>query len=106
MVNKTKSVLISDIKVKGNITEKEGVIIDGEVNGNINAALVETFENSNIKGNITSKNVLIGGKFKGDINSDKVHIRKTANVDGTIKQKTLSIEEGSVLKIKTEIKND
>ena len=104
MVNKAKSVLISDIKIKGNITEKENIIIDGEVNGNINADLVETFENSKIKGNITSKNVFIGGKLKGNINSDKVHIRNTADVDGTIEQKTLSIEEGSVLKIKTEIK--
>ena len=83
MVNKTKSVLVSDIKIKGNITEKESIIIDGEVNGNINAELVETFENSNI----TSKNVFIGGKLKGDINSDRVHIRKTADVEGAIKQK-------------------
>ena len=104
MVNKTKSVLVSDTKIKGNVTEKESIIIDGEVDGNINAALVETFENSNIKGNITSKNAFIGGKLKGDINSDRVHIRKTADVEGSIKQKTLSIEEGSILKIKTEIK--
>ena len=104
MVDKNKSVLVSNIKVKGNITEKESVIIDGEVNGNINAEHVETFDNSAIEGNITSKNVLIGGKLKGDINSDKVHIKKTADVEGEIKQKTLSIEEGSVLKIKTEIK--
>ena len=104
MVNKTKSVLISDIKIKGNITEKESIIIDGEVNGNINADFVETFENSNIKGNIISKNVIIGGKLKGDIDSDRVQINKTADVDGTIKQKKLSIEEGSILKIRTEIK--
>ena len=104
MVGKTKSVLVSDVKIKGNITGKEAIIIDGEVIGNINAELVETSENSNIKGNIASKNALIGGKIKGNINSDKVHIRNTADVEGEIKQKTLSIEEGSVLKIKTEIK--
>ena len=104
MANKTKSVLISDVKIKGNITEKGSIIIDGEVNGNINAELVETFENSHIKGNIKSKKIFIGGKLKGDINSDSVHIRKTAEVDGTITQKSLSIEEGSLLTIKTEIK--
>ena len=104
MADKTTSVITSDLKVKGNITEKESIIIDGEIEGNINAEFVETFKNSNIKGNITSKDVFIGGKLKGDINSDRVHIRKTADVDGEIKQKTLSIEEGSVLKIKTEIK--
>ena len=104
MDDKTKSMLVSDVKVRGNITEKESIIIDAEVSGNVNGELVEPYENSNIKGNITSKNVLIGGKFKGDINADKVHIKKTADVEGIIKQKTLSIEEGSVLKIKTEIK--
>ena len=104
MINKTKSVLVSDIKIKGNITEKESIIIDGEVDGNINAKLVETFENSFVKGNIKSKNTVIGGKLKGDIDSDTVHIKKTADVAGTIKQKTLSIEEGSLLTIKTEIK--
>ena len=104
MTNKTRSVLLSDLKVKGNITEKESIIIDGEVDGNISADLVETFENSKIKGNITSKNLFIGGKLKGDIDSDRVHIRKTADVEGLIKQKKLSVEEGSVLKIKTETK--
>ena len=104
MVNKTKSVLVSDVKIKGNITEKGSIIIDGKVDGNINAELVETFENSLIKGNIRSKKTIIGGKLKGDIDSDSVHVKKTADVDGTIKQKTLSIEEGSLLTIKTEIK--
>ena len=104
MANKTKSVLVSDVKIKGNITEKGSIILDGELNGNINPELVETFETSNIKGNIKSKKIFIGGKLKGDINSDSVHIRKTADVDGTIKQKTLSIEEGSLLTIKTERK--
>ena len=104
MVNKTRSLLFSDIKIKGNITEKESISIYGKVYGNISAELIETFENSNIEGNITSKNTFIGGKLKGDINSDRVHIRKTADVEGKIMQKILSIEEGSILKIKTEIK--
>jgi|TARA_B100001079_G_scaffold209735_1_gene183753 cytoskeletal protein CcmA (bactofilin family) len=104
MVDKTKSIIVSDVKIKGNITEKESIIIDGKVDGNINAELVETFENSLIKGNIRSKKTIIGGKLKGDIDSDSVHVKKTADVDGTIKQKTLSIEEGSLLTIKTEIK--
>ena len=104
MVNKTQSVLFSDIKIKSNIKEKESISIYGKVTVNINAELVETFENSNIKGNITSKNTFIGGKLKGDINSDRVHIRKAADVEGSIKHKTLSIKEGSVLKIITETK--
>ena len=40
MVNKTQSVLFSDIKIKGNISEKESITIYGKVTGNINAKLV------------------------------------------------------------------
>jgi cytoskeletal protein CcmA (bactofilin family) len=104
MVNEGKSVLVSDVKIKGNIAEKESIIVDGEVEGNINAEIVETFKNSFVKGNIKSKETVIGGKLKGNIDSDSVHIKKTADVNGAIKQKTLSIEEGSLLRIKTEIK--
>ena len=68
--------LISDVKIKGNITEKESIIVDGEVEGNINAEIVETFENSLVKGNIKSKETVIGGKLKGNIDSDSVHISK------------------------------
>ena len=78
MVNRTKSVIVSDVKIKGNITEKESIIIDGEIDGNINAKLVETFENSLVKGNIRSKEAIISGKLKGNIDSDSVHIKKTA----------------------------
>jgi len=53
-------------------------------------------------GNITSKNASLGGKLKGNVNSDKIKIQKTAEIEGVLNQKTLSIEEGAVLKIKTE----
>mgnify|MGYP001426466580 CR=1 FL=1 len=104
MANKTKSVIVSGVKIKGNITEKDSLIIDGQIDGNINASSIETFENSDIKGNITANDALIGGKLKGDINADSVKIRNTAEVEGAIKQNTLSIEEGSILKIRTETK--
>ena len=101
---KNKSILASNLKIKGDITEKDSLIVDGEIYGNINAETLESYENSNIKGNILTSESVIGGRLKGDINSNKVHIKKTADVEGTIKQKSLSIQEGSILKIKTEIK--
>jgi len=36
------------------------------------------------------------------VNSDKIKIQKTAEIEGILTQKILSIEEGAVLKIKTE----
>ena len=78
------------------------LIIDAKINGDIKSDEVETFSNSNIKGNIKSKKASIGGTLKGNINSDRINIKKTADIDGVLNQKTLSIEEGAQLKIKTE----
>jgi len=99
--NKT-SILLSDVSIEGDLVEKDKIVLDAKVNGDIKAEDIETHSKSNIKGNIKSKIVSLGGKLKGNVNADQINIRKTANIDGVLNQKTLSIEEGATLKIKTE----
>ncbi len=96
------STLLSDVSIEGDIVEKDRIVIDAKINGDIKSENVETHLNSNIKGNIKSKKTSLGGKLKGNVNSDQINIKKTAEVDGVLNQKTLSIEEGAVLKIKTQ----
>ena len=96
------STLLSDVSIEGDIVEKDTIIIDAKINGDIKSEKVETHSNSNIKGNIKSKIVSLGGKITGNVNSDQISIKKTADVDGVLNQKTLSIEEGATLKIKTQ----
>ena len=102
MAEEKTSILLSDVSIEGNVIEKDKIIIDAKINGDIKAEEVDTRTNSNIKGNIKSKNVSLGGQLKGNVNADKIKIRKTANIDGVLNQKTLSIDEGATLKIKTE----
>ena len=104
MTDEKTSILLSDVAVEGDLLEKEKIIIDAKVSGDIKADKVETFSNSNIVGNVKSKLASMGGKLKGNINSEQINIKKTADIDGVLNQKTLSIEEGAVLKIKTETK--
>ena len=102
MAEDKTSILLSDVSIEGDMVEKDKLILDAKVSGDIKAEEIETFVNSNIKGNINSKNAYLGGKVKGNINSDQIKIKKTANIEGVLNQKTLSIEEGATLKIKTE----
>jgi len=44
----------------------------------------------------------LGGKLKGNVISDQINIKKTANIEGVLNQKTLSIQDGAQLKIKSE----
>ena len=96
------STLLSDVSIEGDIVEKDKIIIDAKINGDVKSENVETYANSNIKGNIKSKNATLGGKLKGNVNADQINIKKTADIDGVLNQKTLSVEEGATLKIKTQ----
>ena len=96
------STLLSDVSIEGDIVEKDTIVIDAKINGDVKSENVETHPNSNIKGNIKSKNAILGGKLNGNVNSEKIKIRSTAEIEGVLNQNTLSIEEGATLKIKAE----
>tara|TARA_B100000029_G_C16968182_1_gene738912 strand:- start:176 stop:493 length:318 start_codon:yes stop_codon:yes gene_type:complete len=102
MAREKNSILLSDVSIEGDLVEKDKIIIDAKINGDIKANEIETHSNSNIKGNIKSKNTSLGGKLRGNVSSDKIKIKKTADINGVLNQKSLSIEDGAVLKIKTE----
>jgi len=102
MAQEKTSILLSDVSVEGELVEKDKVILDAKINGDIKADEIITHSKSNITGNIKSKFASLGGKLKGNVNSDQISIKKTADIEGVLNQKTLSIQEGALLKIKTE----
>ena len=99
--NKT-SILLSDVSIEGDLVEKDKIILDAKISGDIKAEEVITHSRSNIIGNIKSKISSLGWKLKGNVNSDQITIKKTADIDGVLNQKTLVVQEGARLKIKTE----
>ena len=102
MANEKTSILLSDVSVEGDLVEKDKIIVDAKIVGDIKAEEIITHSKSNVTGNVTSKDASLGGKLKGNVNSDRINIKKTANIEGVLNQKTLSIQEGAQLKIKTE----
>jgi len=102
MSDEKTSTLLSDVSIEGEVIEKDKIIIDAKINGDVKAQEIITHSKSNITGNIKSKSASLGGKLTGNINSDKIIIKKTANIEGVLNQKTLSIQEGAQLKIKAE----
>ena len=96
------SILLSDVSIDGEVIEKDKIIVDAKINGDIKAEDIITHSKSNIIGNLKSKFASLGGKLKGNVNSDQITIKKTADIEGVLNQKTLSIQEGAQLKIKAE----
>ena len=102
MADNQKTILQEDLKIKGNVFEKEDLQVNGEIEGNVKAENLRLEDKGKINGNIYYSVSELEGSVTGDIESSKVHISGTGDVEGTIKQKTLSIDEGAKLKIKTE----
>ena len=102
MAEEKTSILLADVAVEGELVEKDKIILNAKISGDVKAQDIVTHSKSNITGNIKSKVASIGGKLKGNINSDKINVKRTADIEGVLNQKTLSIEEGATLKIKTE----
>jgi len=102
MAEDKTSTLLSDVSIKGDLIEKEKIVLDAKIDGDITADTVVTHDSSNISGNIKAKKIVLSGKLKGNLNSDKIKLTKTADVNGVLSQKTLAIEDGAKLKIKTE----
>ena len=59
------SVLLSDVTIKGNVIEKEKLMTDAKIEGDVSAEVLQTFEGSNIKGDINSSNPSVGGTLQG-----------------------------------------
>ena len=86
------SVLLSDVTIRGNVVEKEKLMTDAKIDGDVSADKIQTFEGSEIKGNINSSDVSLGGTLRGNIKSDKIRIKSTADVDGVLNQKNLFLK--------------
>ena len=80
MADSKTSILLSNVSIEGDLVEKDKIVLDAKISGDIKADELETHSNSNIKGNISANNASLGGKVKGNINSDKINIRKTFHI--------------------------
>ena len=97
MNSKTSSILGPELEIHGDVKVAGSLLIYGKVYGNIQSnSAVRTASGSEVKGNITAKEVTIGGKVDGDVDVDKkVTLGDSSALTGNLKAATLTIEEGA-----------
>lgn len=89
------------IKIKGEITGSEDLVIKGNVEGTVDLADHEVTigDTGNVKADIKGKTVIINGEVTGDVSgSEKVVISKTGRVRGNIVSPRMMLEDGAVFK--------
>ena len=93
------------IKIKGEITGKEDLFIDGTVEGKVEFgnASVTVGPNGKVKADISAREVIVRGNVDGKIDgSERVQLWNSGRVTGEVRTERLAIEDGAVLRGKVE----
>jgi cytoskeletal protein CcmA (bactofilin family) len=94
------------LTIKGEITGKEDLFIDGEVQGGIRIpeGIVTVGPNGQVTADIESREIVIRGKVKGTLRGhERVQILRTGQASGEILTPRVAIEDGALFRGKIEI---
>lgn len=89
------------IKINGDISGDENLVIDGSVEGSVklDSNEVSVGQGGRVKADVSARIVRIDGQVNGDIvGQEKVIISKTGNVRGNIKAPRVLLEDGAMFK--------
>ena len=99
MPSSSNSILLSDVELKGKVTEKDDIILGCEFDGNVVAEKINLAATADINGDISASEIEVNGKIKGSITGTKVAIKKGCDVNGDVIGESISIEDGANIKI-------
>lgn len=98
---KERAIIGSSVRISGELTSGEDVIVQGQVEGKIdmNENVVTIGKNGRVKADVYAKIVSVEGQLEGNIfGKEKVVIRKSGSVQGNITAPCVNLEEGSKFK--------
>ena len=91
------SIISSDLTIRGNLTGKGDIQIEGKVFGRIEAGNLVVAEGGEVEGDIVAKAVAVSGVVRGSIKAGTVTLSATARIQGGITHDVLAIEAGARL---------
>ena len=89
------STLSNDLTIVGKIKSESEIKVEGHIDGELVAKLIEIGNEAVIKGKISADEIVVNGHIKGKIRGVKVRLNKGARVEGDIIHETIAIEAGA-----------
>ncbi|HYP13568.1 MAG TPA: polymer-forming cytoskeletal protein [Bryobacteraceae bacterium] len=89
------------VMVKGQIFSREDLVIDGEIEGTVEAHdhRVTVGPNGKVQAGVKAREIVVLGSIHGNVEAaDKIDIRKDAKLVGDIKTARIVIEDGAYFK--------
>jgi cytoskeletal protein CcmA (bactofilin family) len=97
LISGIPSIVSADLTIRGDLTGKGDVQIEGKVLGRIEAGNLVVAEGGEVEGDIVAKVVVIAGTVCGSIKAGTVTLSATARVYGGVVHDVLAIEAGAQL---------
>lgn len=98
---RTTAMIGVTVKIKGDISSDENLVVEGQVEGTItlNGHELTVGQSGRINANVSAKTIRIDGQVNGDlVGKEKIIISKTGNVRGNLMAPTVILEEGGKFK--------
>jgi cytoskeletal protein CcmA (bactofilin family) len=89
------SIIGEDLTIKGNVTSKGEIQIDGEIEGDIRCGSLLLGDKSKVTGSVAAEDVVVRGHLVGSVTGLRITLQGQSHVDGDILCQTLAIEQGA-----------
>jgi cytoskeletal protein CcmA (bactofilin family) len=91
------TILGSDLMITGDVTADGHLLIDGRIQGGVEARLVTLGRDGEINGRIEADEVILHGLVRGSVHARRVHLVRGCRVFADIHHDVLQIDEGAYL---------
>jgi cytoskeletal protein CcmA (bactofilin family) len=94
------------ISIKGEVTGREDLFVDGDVHGSVRITHgnVTVGPNGSVTADIEANEIIVRGKVNGALRGqERVHIGRTGHVTGDVVTRHLVVEEGAILSGKVDV---
>jgi cytoskeletal protein CcmA (bactofilin family) len=100
------SIIGEDLTIKGNVTSKGEIQVDGAIEGDIRCSSLLLGDNSQVTGGVAAEDVVVRGHLVGSIKGLRITLQAQSHVEGEIFHQSLAIEQGAYFEGKSRRSDD
>jgi cytoskeletal protein CcmA (bactofilin family) len=89
------SIIGEDLTIKGNVTSKGELQVEGEIEGDISCSSLLLGDKSKVTGGVAAEDVVVRGHIVGSIRGVRITLQAQSQVEGDIVHQSLAIEQGA-----------
>ena len=100
------SIIGEDLTIRGNVTSKGEIQIDGEIEGDIRCSSLLLGDKSKVTGGVAAEDVIVRGHIVGSVRGLRITLQAQSHVEGDIFAQSLAIEQGAYFEGKSRRSDD